>query len=514
MKLVTSEEIKRLEERLEREYSIPPILLMENAASFLFSFLKEKFEDIENRKIAILCGPGNNGGDGVALARYLYSNGIRKITIFSYLWGKKISDLLKIQLGLLKNLVEIKDILQDYTELKEYELIVDGIFGIGLKREIDDDLKKIFRYINNLGKKIISIDIPSGINSDTGEIMGEALRADYVLTMFLPKVGLFETGAVDYVGEVIVGRLGIPIEIVNDIVESNIHLVDWELLKDIVRIPSKGVHKGKKGKVLIIGGSFRYTGAPILSALSALRTGAGMVYLAVPEKISMVYRGNYPEIIYIPLKDKDGYISYDNLGYILEIIETYGIEAVAIGPGIGINEDVRRLVQDFLRKVDKKVVVDADALSFVKDILGDISGKDVVFTPHYGEMSRIVEESVETISKKRVEIGRNFVERYKLNLIIKGPNSLFFDPKNHVYVNPFADFLLATAGSGDVLTGIIAGFSAQGYSLKEACILGNFVHGYSSVIWKKYKGSVGLTASDIIKILPLAIDEVIRRRNV
>jgi len=514
VKLVSSEDIRKLEYSLEKDYGVPPLLLMENAASFLFSFIKENFDDLNNKRIAILCGPGNNGGDGVALARYLYTNGVKKVTIFSYLWNRKVSDLLKIQLNLLQNLVEIRDLLQNYLELKEYDLIIDGIFGIGLKREIEEDLKRVFKYINGLNKMVISIDVPSGINSDTGEVMGEAIKANYVLTMFLPKIGLFEVEAVDYVGEVIVGNLGIPKEVIENIVESSLNLVDWNFVKDIIRIPSKRVHKGKKGKVLIIGGSFKYTGAPILSALSALRMGAGMVYLAVPEKINMLYRGNYPEIIYISLKDTEGYISYDNLDYLLNIVEDYGIDSIAIGPGIGISEDTKKLVQEFLRKVDKSVVVDADALSFIKDILKEISKKSIVLTPHYGEMSRVTGESVDVIMRKRVELGRLFVKEHQLNLILKGPYSLFFDQEGNVYVNPFANSLLATAGSGDVLTGIIAGLVAQGYTLKEACILGNFVHGYTSVLWKEQKGNIGLKALDIVEMIPYSVEEIIRRKSV
>jgi len=266
--------------------------------------------------------------------------------------------------------------------------------------------------------------------------------------------------------------------------------------------------------VLIIGGSFKYTGAPILSALSALRMGAGMVYLAVPEKINMLYRGNYPEIIYISLKDTEGYISYDNLDYLLNIVEDYGIDSIAIGPGIGISEDTKKLVQEFLRKVDKSVVVDADALSFIKDILKEISKKSIVLTPHYGEMSRVTGESVDVIMRKRVELGRLFVKEHQLNLILKGPYSLFFDQEGNVYVNPFANSLLATAGSGDVLTGIIAGLVAQGYTLKEACILGNFVHGYTSVLWKEQKGNIGLKALDIVEMIPYSVEEIIRRKSV
>lgn len=514
MKVITSEDIKELEEKLEREYNLPTVLLMENAASFVFNFIKERFKDVRSMNIAILCGPGNNGGDGLALARYLYLSGVEKVTVFSYLWDRKISELLKVQLRVIEDYIEMRNLLLEYESLKKYDLIVDGIFGIGLKREIDEGLKEIFSFINKLNKPVISIDVPSGINADTGEVMGGAIKAAYTLSMFLPKLGFFSIPAIDYIGELVIGNLGVPNSIIDNLTDSKIYLADENFISNLIRIPSKGVHKGTKGKVLIIGGSIQYTGAPILTALSALRVGCGMVYLALPEDINMLYRSLYPEIIYVPLKSKNGFISVKDVDEILSFIDKTNINAVGIGPGIGIYEGTQKFVREFLKEVKIPTVVDADALSYISDILIDLKGKDLILTPHYGEMSKLVGKSVGDIIKNRFIIGKDFVKDYNLYLLLKGPFSLFFTPQEEVYINPFADSLLATAGSGDVLTGIVSGLLAQGYSIKEAGIIGNYIHGKSSEFWKKKKGRVGLIASDIIQLIPMVLEELIKRKNI
>lgn len=331
--------------------------------------------------------------------------------------------------------------------------------------------------------------------------------------MFLPKLGFFSIPAIDYIGELIIGKLGIPDHVVDNLIKSDIYLVDEKFVSNLVRIPSKVLHKGTKGKVLIIGGSIQYTGAPILTALSALRVGCGMVYLAVPEDIHMLYRSMYPEIIYIPLKSENGFISTRNIDEIFKLIDKTNIDAIGIGPGIGISEETKIFVKEFLQRIKIPTVIDADALSYISDILENLAGKEFILTPHYGEMARIIDKSVDEIIKNRFILGKDFVKSYKLYLLLKGPFSLFFTPNNGVYVNPFADSILATAGSGDVLTGIITGLLAQGYSPKEAGIIGNYIHGSSSDFWKKQKGRFGLIASDIIQLIPIVIEKLSRRKN-
>ncbi len=512
MKVVISTDIRNIEKGLEEKYGIPPIMLMENASWSLFNFLKEHFSNLKDRKIAVLCGPGNNGGDALSLVRHFLNNGI-KPKIFTYLWDKNMSSLLKIQYKLLeKENIEVVSLRDNYQDLKDFDLIIDGIFGVGLNRNIEESLKNVFDFINSIKKLVIAVDVPSGINSDTGEVMGGVLKADITFTMFFPKLGFFNPTTIDYIGDLKISNLGIPLDILEDFVSSRINLVEKEDLYKFLPVYSKNVHKTKKGKALIIGGSVRYTGAPILSTMSALRVGTGMVYLAVPESIHMLYRSLYPEIIILSLRDKEGFVSSENIENLCSMIKDLGINAVGIGPGVGIYDETKHFVQEFLRRISIPVVVDADALSYVRDILPDLN-KRMILTPHFGEMARILGTSPEDVQKNRFKIGDEFVERYKVHLILKGPYSLTFTPEGETYINPFADSLLATAGSGDVLTGIITGFLAQGLSEKEACLLGSYIHAYSVNLWRERKGSYGLIASDIIGLLPEIMEDLFKKRN-
>ena len=513
MKIISVEEARELERRITEEFNIPSLFLMENAGSFVYYFLKDRLRDLKNKKIVLLCGPGNNGGDALVLARYLYING-NIPTILTYGWEKGVSPLCQIQYELLRETeVRFLSLEKDWEVIKFSDLIIDGIFGIGLKRPLDKDLKGIIREINNSKKLIISIDVPTGIDADSGDILGESIKANITITMFLAKIGFFNSKAIDYIGELVINPLGFPISFLEKFVPSNIFLVEGkDVAKYIPKFPL-GVHKGNKGKVLIIGGSIQYTGAPILSARASLRTSAGMVYLALPESISNIHRAENPEIIFIPLKDKEGYISFENVSYVLEIVEKLRINVVGLGPGIGLFEDTQKFVQELVLKLDKPLVIDADGLSAIKPVLSLVNKGNIILTPHMGEMARLLDLSIEDVQKNRIEISKEFSKKFNINLILKGPYSLNVFPDKNIYVNPFASPLLATAGSGDVLTGIVVSLLAQGLNIKEACILGNYIHSLSALIFKERYGERGLIAGEIIENIPLAFEKVINLQD-
>lgn len=511
MKIISVEETRVLEKRITEKFNIPSLFLMENAGSFVYYFLKDRFRDLKDRKILVLCGLGNNGGDALVLARYLYING-NIPTILTYGWEKGISPLCQIQYELLKGTeVKFLSLEKDWEIIRFFDLIIDGILGIGLKRPLDENLKEIIREVNNSKRLIVSIDVPTGIDADSGDILGESIKADITITMFLPKIGFFNSKAIDYIGELIVNPLGFSISFLEKFIPSNIFLVEEKDVAKYIPKFSLGVHKGSKGKVLIIGGSIQYTGAPILSARASLRTSAGMVYLALPESISNIHRAENPEIIFIPLKDKEGYISSENVSYVLEIIEKLRIDAIGLGPGIGLYEDTQKFVQELILKLDKPLVIDADGLSAIKSVLSLVNKGNIILTPHIGEMARLLDVPIEEIQKNRIEISKEFSKKFNINLILKGPYSLNVFPNENIYINPFASPLLATAGSGDVLTGIIVSLLAQGLDIKEACILGNYIHSLSALIFKEKYGERGLIAGDIIENIPLAFERIAKR---
>ncbi|MCX7846337.1 MAG: NAD(P)H-hydrate dehydratase [Dictyoglomaceae bacterium] len=504
MRVISIEETRELEKNIVEKFNIPPLFLMENAGSFIYYFLKDRFKDLKNIKIAILCGPGNNGGDALVVARYLYINGNIPI-VLTYSWENGLSSLCQIQYEILKDSkIKFLSLKENWEVIKEVDLIIDGIFGIGLKKPLDENLKEIIKVINNLNKNLVSIDVPTGIDANTGDILGESIKANTTITMFFPKIGFFNLNAMDYIGELIVNSLGFPYSFLEKFLSSKIFLVEEKEVKNLIPSFSLGVHKGNKGKVLIIGGSIQYTGAPILSARASLRTACGMVYLALPESISNIHRSLNPELIFIPLKDEMGYISEDNIPFILDKIEKLGINAVGIGPGIGLSETTQRFVRTLSLKISIPLVIDADGLTAIKPILSLLNKGNIILTPHVGEMSRLLDISLEELQRNRFRISQDFSNKYNINLILKGPYSLSSFPNSEIYINPFASPLLATAGSGDVLTGIIVSLLAQGLEIDKACILGNYIHSLSALIFKEKYGERGLIAGDIIENIPLA----------
>lgn len=509
MRVISIEETRELERRITEEFNISPLFLMENAGSFIYYFLRDRFKDLKNKKIAILCGPGNNGGDALVVARYLYINGNSPF-VLTYAWEKGISQLCKTQYEFLRESeVKFLSLKENWEIIKYVDLVVDGIFGIGLKKSLDKDLIGIINEINKLNKTVISIDLPTGVNSDSGEILGEGIKADITITMFFPKIGFFNLNAIDYVGEIIVNPLGFPNNFLEELVSSKIFLVEDKEVRNFIPSFSVGVHKGSKGKVLIIGGSIQYTGAPILSAKASLRTSAGMVYLALPESIGDIHRALSPEIILIPLKDEMGFISEDNIPFILDKIEKLKIDAIGLGPGIGISETTQNFVRNLSLKLSLPLVIDADGLTAIKPMLSLLNQGNIILTPHGGEMARLLDTTPDAILRNRIEISKAFSQKYNINLILKGPYSINSFPTGEIYINPFASSLLATAGSGDVLTGIIVSLLAQGLDTNKACILGNYIHSLSTLIFKEKYGERGLIAGDIIENIPLAFKKLL-----
>ncbi|MEN2984044.1 MAG: NAD(P)H-hydrate dehydratase [Dictyoglomaceae bacterium] len=510
MRIISIEETRELERRIIEEFNIPSLLLMENAGVFTYYFIRDRFKNIKNLRIAILCGPGNNGGDALVIARYLYINGNSPV-ILTYAWEKGISSLCQIQYEILKNSgLRFLSLIENWNLAKDAEVIIDGLFGIGLKKPLDENLQKIIRELNNLNKPIISIDVPTGIDADSGDVLGEAIKADTTITMFFPKIGFFNLNAVDYIGKIVINPLGFPQDFLEKFISSKVFLVEEKEVKNFIPSFSLNVHKGSKGKVLIIGGSVQYTGAPILSAKASLRSSCGIVYLALPESISNIHRSTNPEIIFIPLKDEMGFISEDNVPFILDKIAKFGIDAIGLGPGIGLSETTQKFVRELSLKLSIPLVIDADGLTAIKPILYRLNKGNIILTPHLGEMARLLDISLEEIQRNRFKISQEFSKRYNINLILKGPYSLSSFPDGEIYVNPFASPLLATAGSGDVLTGIIVSLLAQNLDIKKACILGNYLHSLSALVFKEKYGERGLIAGDILENIPLAYSLLVK----
>src|SRR3989338_7076519 len=495
MKIVTAKEMQDIDRIAIDDYGIPGIVLMENAAKGVVASLFKKFPDIKDKKIGIFAGKGNNGGDGLAVARLLTDKGIATKV---YLLSKK--DMLRGDAKTnLEKAEEIGIKILEITSLDKLEAIKDNIRK-----------KDILNFINSLKKIVLSIDIPSGLSSDTGEIIGEYIRADMTVALCLPKIGEILYPAAECVGELDVVDIGIPELIINN-KEIKTNLIEE---KDAARILPKrkaDTHKGTYGHLAVIAGSRGKGGAAALSSISALRAGTGLVTLALPKCLNVSFEAGIPEVMTLHLPDtKEGTIDKSALNTLINFLE--GKSAVLIGPGITTNPSTSSLIKNLVKKISCPMLIDADGLNIIADKIELLKDKPspVIVTPHPGEMARMLNTTSKEIQTNRIEASRKLSAEYGIYVILKGARTIVATPEGEVYINPTGNPGMATAGTGDVLSGIIVGFMAQGLSARDSSILGVYLHGLAGDIAAEKLSQTALIARDLIKTFPEAIKKVER----
>ncbi|ADD03100.1 carbohydrate kinase, YjeF related protein [Thermoanaerobacter italicus Ab9] len=505
MIVLTSKQMREVEKIAIEKIGIPSICLMENAGRETALEVKKILEEKNLNSVIIISGKGNNGGDGYVVARNLYNWGV-DVKVFLTTSIGAISGDAKVNLDAILNMgIYVAEITQrehlKFLEkaIKESNVIVDAIYGIGLKGRITGIVKDIIEMINQANKIVVSVDIPSGLNADTGKIEGCAIKASKTVTMQFVKPGLLVYPGVDYAGEVRVAEIGIPYRLAAEI--GKIYLVTSEDVKLPKRLGD--THKGNYGKALIIAGSKNMTGAAYLCAKGAIKTGCGLVKLAVPQSAQSVIQGALYEVITYGLEEKNGILSYNALSSVLKLIDESDV--IAIGPGLTHDKDISQLVYDIVKNIDKPVVLDADALNALVGRLEVIQGKRIILTPHYGEMSRLTGLGTDEIKNNLFEVAKTFIDRYKVTLVLKGAKTVIATKEGSIYINSTGNPGMATAGSGDVLTGMITAFLAQGFSEEKAAIHGVFYHGKAGDIAREYVGEYGMTAMDILENIPDAL---------
>lgn len=523
MKLVTAQEMKEVDRIAIEKYGILSLQLMEKAGAGVAKVAAKMLADPKGKNVFIFCGKGNNGGDGFVAARYLAQ---KKVKVKIFLLGEKSEPKGDTQVNLKKALkmklpiVEISDA-KKIPEKFECDLIIDAIFGTGFKGEVCGLEKEAIKKINESKIPVLAVDIPSGLDADSGKVQSICVRADQTATMGLPKIPQVFYPGKDFCGELTVVDIGIPDAVVQSL-KSNLNLITEDEVKKFLPQRPGDVHKGDCGKVFILAGSTGLTGAACLASLSALRIGAGLVTLGVPETLNPIFEIKLTEVIIRPLPDvgKKGALALRGLGGITPHLENS--DCLAIGPGLGQHfetlELVRRLVTG---RVNKPLVLDADGLNaFAKDSspLKNLP-YPLIATPHIGELSRLINLPIEEIVKDRVNISRRVAQEYKLVLVLKGAPTLVAEPSGEVYVNSTGNPGMATAGSGDVLTGMIAGLLGQKLKLEkdkpltknalESALAGVYLHGLGGDLAKKEKTEYGLIAGDILEEIPEALKSII-----
>lgn len=514
MKIITTQQMSELEEFSEEKCSITQTILMENAgkgvAEWVGKFVKRK---LIPKGILIVCGGGNNAGDGFVSARYLYEMGFRVSVVClikdSELRGPaknnyfKLKKIKKVSIYKAYNPLGLEKI--DYL-FKDAHLILDCILGTGIKGEIRGFIKNVVEFINSLSKKVISVDIPSGMDANTGS--GFCIKAYTTLTMGLPKVGLLKPGISVNVGYLHVIDIGLSKELIGNI-KSNfeyIHEVDFY---GLIRERPISSHKGDFGHVLVLAGSPQYTGAASLCTQGALRVGAGLVTLGIPKSLQGIYQIKLTEAMTFSLPETpEGSLSEEAYPYIMKFME--GVNSVAIGPGLGKNISTIKLVRKIISTSHKPLVIDADGVNAIAEELLVLrkAKAPLILTPHPGEMARLLHVSPKSVQNDRWRITRELSEKYGITIVLKGANSVIAESGKKIYINSSGNPGMASGGMGDVLTGVIAGFLAQGYNPIDSTRLGVYIHGAAGDLVAEEKGMYGMLAWDLAEMLPYIINRI------
>ncbi|MBI4229005.1 MAG: NAD(P)H-hydrate dehydratase [Deltaproteobacteria bacterium] len=503
MKVASVSQMRELDRTATEKFGITEELLMENAGEAVYFVLLTEL-GIEGKKFIVFCGAGNNGGDGFVVARKLHSNGGSvKVVILGD--QRKLKGAAKQNFDILTKLEielhKLESIDSIRTDVAHCDAIVDALFGTGLTREVDGIHREVIDLINDSRKIVISIDIPSGINGDTGRVLGNAVIANYTVTFGLPKIGNILYPGYGHCGKLYVSYISFPPEIHSeDSIKTEIN--------DPPKLPprDKKGHKGDFGEVLFIAGASSYFGAPYFSALSFLKAGGGYSRLASPKSITPFVANKGSEIVFIPQKETpSGSISLKNKKELLELSER--MDMVVIGPGISLDEETQQLARELAKEINKPLIIDGDGITALSKDLGIIKKRkqETILTPHLGEMSRITNMSVTEIDSNKIDVLQSTAKKLNSIIILKGAHSLIGYPDERVFINMSGNPGMATAGSGDVLTGTIAAMYGLGLNIGDAVRKGVFIHGLSGDLAAIDKGEDGITAQDIMDYLPLAL---------
>jgi NAD(P)H-hydrate epimerase len=503
MKVSRVEEMREMDRRAIETFGIPDAILMENAGHAAFQWLAGHF-GIRGKRTLILCGGGNNGGDGLVVARKVHSAG-GAVEVLPLSSPEKYAGAAAMnwegvrKLGLPVREWESTPSLAKALETADQ--VVDGIFGTGLDRTVEGRYREAIEAVNAAGKPVLSLDIPSGVHGDTGQIMGVAIQAKATVTFGLPKAGnLLYPGAARG-GKLAVTHISFPPS-----------LYDSEELKLRINRPpalpprDPDGHKGGFGDVLFIAGSGNYYGAPYLSAMAFLKSGGGYARLAAPQSIIPVIAGMGPEMVFVPQSETSGgAIAAENRERLLEMASR--ADFVAMGPGLSLDEETQRLVRELVPEIPRPLLLDGDALTAVSGHPELLKKREneTILTPHPGEMARLTGKSVEAVISDRIGALAETARSLRSIIVLKGAHSQIGAPDGRVAFNLSGNSGMGTAGSGDVLAGTIAGIAGLGMKPAEAAEKGVYLHGFAGDLAAERLGEDGMTARNILEALPEAL---------
>ena len=499
LEIFSANQCKEMDKQTINNIGIPSSILMENAAIGIFRELADKGESF-----LILCGKGNNGGDALALCRHLILEG-KKIKVYIVSEDENYTDDFKINFTILKNLIGKRKIFfikseNDIEEnvindLKNYDVVVDGIFGVGLNKELTGMFKRVIEDINIYGKFIVSIDIPSGLDCDLGIERGIAVHANITYTFEVIKRGFLNYKAINCIGNMKILKIGIP-ECIKKINSGNFYILEKQEYKQLLSKREVYGHKGNYGRALVIAGRMGFAGAAFITTECTVRSGAGLTTLICNEEVQRALSSRLIEAMTLNWNNNN----------VIELIKS--ASSIAFGPGIGTEDRAEKLLNQVINNSKCPVVIDADGITLIgknKFLLQNLKNRAII-TPHPGEMARFLGITVEDVELDRTNITREVAKKYGIVVLLKGYNTVISNGK-YTYINPTGNSKMASGGMGDALTGIINAFLSQGFDLEQAALLGAYVHG--NVADRLGKQAYIVNARDVINELPKEINNIV-----
>ena len=522
IKVLNSDQMRACDAAAIEGYRIPSVVLMENAGSQVVETMIDWFGEAQPFSIAVVCGKGNNGGDGLVIARHLHNLG-REVLVYMLAPTDQIKGDPGTNLRIVEALgIEVVECAGKPIDFSGFDCIVDAVLGTGLACAARAPMADAIEAINSSGVPVVSVDLPSGLSSDSGRIPGATVAADLTVTLAAPKLCCVLGPAEELCGDLVVVDIGIPHEVI-DGVEDAVQLLTPAHCARLLRARESDSHKGTFGHVLIVAGALGTTGAAALTANAATRSGAGLVTVATPERVYPIVAAKLDEPLVKPLPDSNkGELGAGAENSILELCAT--VDVLALGPGIGTSEEVVAVVEEVLSVAEVPAVIDADGLNAYAGRAEQLrSGAPRILTPHPGEAARLLGRSTAEVQEDRIGTALQLAELTGAVVVLKGHRTVIADSDGRVAINPTGNPGMATGGSGDVLAGLIAGWLAQdevahgptesrstraeirGFS---AACLGTFLHGLAGDRAAKNLGEISLAAGDLLGELPSAIESI------
>ncbi|MFD3155719.1 NAD(P)H-hydrate dehydratase [Haloimpatiens sp. FM7330] len=497
MRIGTAQMSRRIDKICIETLKIPSLVLMENAALRVVNNIDfEKFNSF-----VVVCGKGNNGGDGLAIARHLF---ILQKNVEIFLIGSekglstdsKVNYDILVEMGVKINIVSnMNDLYKFRNYINASDVVIDCIFGTGLTRKVEGIYEHVISIINENSTYTISVDIPSGLNSDSGNVQGISVIAQKTVSFQLYKKGFLHYSSNKIAGKIIVENIGVPKKVIEEVCDRDF-VIEKGMIKKSIKSRQKYSHKGNFGRVLIIAGSTGFSGAAYISTQTAVRSGAGLITLACPKEIQNILSCKLTEAMTINLEDEEK---------LNEMIQNSNV--IALGPGMGNNNKTYDILNNVIEKAECPIVIDADAINVLQQnihILKESKNK-IIVTPHPGEMSRLTGISIKDINKNRLDVAKNFALENNVIVLLKGYNTIITDGKTTL-INSTGTSAMANGGMGDCLTGMITALIAQGYDSLEAAYISAYVHGYCGD--KLSTDMFCVNASHILEQIPFVLKEI------